>query len=119
MFWIFVAVVVIAGVWRKTTLRREELATIRVAIEKGQSLDPALLDRVLRESPTKTGAMITGALATIAAGIGLGILGVLISVGGNPEAMYPLLGVGILVTLIGLALLAGDRLDQRRARSER
>ena len=119
IFLMFVAVVVVAGIWRKTTLQREQLATIRLAIEKGQPWDPAILDRVFREQPDKRSDMIGGALVTIAAGVGLGIMGVFIAIGGDGQALYPLIGVGSLVALIGVALLLGDWIDRRRTRSAR
>jgi hypothetical protein len=115
---LFLAVVVAAGIWRKTTLQRERLATIRLAIEKGQASDPAVLDRVFREQADTPRDTITGALATIAAGVGLGIMGLFISIGGDTTAMFPLLGVGVMITLIGIATLLGQRLDRRRSRTD-
>jgi hypothetical protein len=118
MFWMFVAVIIVAAIWRKTTLQREQLATIRMAIEKGQPLDPAMMDRVLRQPPEKE-SMIGGALVTMASGVGLGIMGFFIAIGGDREALYPLIGVGCMVALIGVALLVGDWIERRRIRHTR
>ncbi len=117
MFWMFIALIVVAGIWRKTTLQREAMATMRVAIEKGQPYDPALVDKLLRQ-PQKPTGMLTGALATMAAGAGLMIMGVFVS-RDDPNALYPLVGVGILVALIGLAILVGDWLEGRRRTDSR
>ncbi len=117
MFWMFIALIVVAGIWRKTTLQREAMATMRVAIEKGQPYDPALVDKLLRQ-PQKPTGMLTGALTTMAAGAGLMIMGVFVS-RDDPNALYPLVGVGILVALIGLAILVGDWLEGRRRTDSR
>lgn len=118
-FWMFVAVVIAAAIWRKTTLQREALATVRLAIEKGVPFDPAVLDTVLKERPEKSSGMLTGAMTTIAAGIGLGMMGGFLKAGGEPQALFPLVGVGCLVMLIGVALLFGWWMEERRARERR
>jgi len=46
-FWAFIAVVVIANVWREVAMRRETEMTIRMALEKGQQLDAATVDQLL------------------------------------------------------------------------
>jgi hypothetical protein len=119
VFWMFVAAIIVAGIWRKTTLQREALATIRAAIEKGQPYDSALVDQLLRSQPEKETGMLTGGLVTMAAGAGLMIMGALIARGGDPGALYPLLGVGVLVALIGLALLVGSWIEGRRRNESR
>jgi len=116
MFWIVVVVVVVATLWRRTTLQREMMVTIRQAIAQGQSLDPALLDKVLRSETARGGGMLVGSFATIAAGVGLAGMGYFLRLGGQPDALFPLLGVGFMVILIGAALLVGNWLEERRAK---
>jgi hypothetical protein len=41
-------------------------------------------------------SMIGGALVTMALGVGLGIMGFFIAIGGDREALYPLIGVALL-----------------------
>jgi hypothetical protein len=106
-FWGFIAVVVVAGVWREVATRRESEMTIRLAIEKGQQLDPATIDKLLgpnRKRRSADGLMVAGGV-TLATGLGLPIMGYFIGRGGDADAFYPLLGVGSLVSLIGVALL--------------
>ena len=107
-FWGFVAVITVAGVWREVVMRRESETTIRLAIEKGQQLDPATIDKLLSSSNRKRGGadglMVAGGV-TLATGLGLPIMGYFISRGNHSDAFYPLLGVGCLVFLIGAALL--------------
>jgi hypothetical protein len=108
-FWGFIAVVVVAGVWREVAMRREAETTIRLAIEKGQQLDPATIDKLLSSgSNRKRGgadALMVGGGLTLATGLGLPILGYFISRGGDGDAFYPLLGSGLLVSLVGAAML--------------
>ena len=101
-FWGFVAVVVVASFWREVTMRREAETTIRLAIEKGQQLDPAIVERLLRPEKRRgpDGLLVAGGV-TVATGLGLPIMGFLMPGG----SFRPLLGVGALVLLIGLALL--------------
>ena len=105
-FWGFIAIVVAASIWREVVFRRETEATIRLAIEKGQTLDPALIDKLLkpRNRRDRDGLLIGGAV-TLATGIGLPIMGYFIRLSGESNAFYPLIGVGFLVSLIGITLL--------------
>jgi len=105
-FWAFIAAVAVAGIWREVVFRREAETTLRLALEKGQTLDPALVEKLLRPRAKRgpEGLLVTGGV-NIAAGIGLPILGFFLRLSGNESAFYPLVGVGILVLLIGVAFI--------------
>src|SRR5689334_21827110 len=103
VFWVFVAVVVVARIWQEVAMRREAETTIHLAIERGQPLDPLVVDRLLR--PTSDRAAWRGGAVVLAVGLGLPIMGYFLSLGGKTDAMYPLMGVGALLVLIGAALL--------------
>ena len=137
-FWVFVAVAVVAGIWRQIVFRREIHTTIRLAIEKGQTLDPALIEKLFKPpgspetvmgtlfgEPTGrpgTEGLLVGGGVILAAGIGLPVLGYFIRLSGNSGPFYPLIGAGILVSLIGIALLILSGLVRSRraeAASER
>lgn len=47
-FWLFLGIVVAALVWRTTTIKRERIATIRAAIEKGQPVDDELMSLLFK-----------------------------------------------------------------------
>ena len=98
-FWVFLAFVVAAQTWRKVTLRREAHATIRLAIEKGQVLDPLLVERLLR---TRGDDLSRPAAVFISMGIGFPALGYFIS-RTDQDALYPFLGIGALFLMMGLA----------------
>jgi hypothetical protein len=46
-FWLFLSVVVGSLIWRKTIVRRETFATLRVAMERGLPLDDSLVQSLL------------------------------------------------------------------------
>ena len=104
-FWAFVAVAVLAGVWKAIATRRDTQATIRLAIEKGQSLDPVLVEKLLRPGQSRDAGILTGGAVLVAIGLGLPSLGAMLSLGGRQGAIYPLTGAGMLVLLVGVALL--------------
>ena len=115
-FWIFVASVVVAGIWYAYARNRETQKTIRLAIEKGVQLDDAFVDKlVMRESGNPEDYYI-GGLICLACAIGLPILGYFI---GRiaPEAFFPIVGAGVLVGLIGISLLLCGKLIDRRGKA--
>ena len=124
-FWAFVAVCVAAGAAQAIFRNRETQKTIRLAIEKGQTLDPATLERLLQghvpatpAAPQARFGLITGGIVMLCIGIGLAVMGWFISLD-QPEAFHPMLGVGCLVGLIGVALLIASRFAVKPNGSER
>ena len=113
-FWIFVAVVAVAGIWYAYGRNRETQKTIRLAIEKGMKLDPAVIDKLVTRRPGKPEDYYIGGFICLAVGIGLPIMGYFIGQSAiEPEAQAAfgsLLGVGILVGLIGISLIACGKL---------
>jgi hypothetical protein len=112
-FWSFVAVCVVSGAVGGVLRNRENQKTIRQAIESGQTLDPEILDRLMRSNkppPADPFGLVIGGLVLLFCGAGLAVMGWFISLGqpgagGQPGAFYPMLGVGCLVGLLGVALL--------------
>ncbi len=126
-FWAFVAVCVAAGAAQAIFRNRETQKTIRQAIDKGQTLDPETLDRLLRgATPTSAPAaapqtrfgFIAGGLIMLCIGIGLAVMGWFISLD-QPGAFHPMLGVGSLVGLIGVALLITSAFAGRQNGTDR
>ena len=110
-FWMFVAIVVAASVAGSAFRYRETQKTIRQAIEKGQTLDPATLERLMHggspptQSPAQTRfGFIVGGVIMLCIGAGLAVMGWFISLT-NHQPVYPMLGVGALVGMIGVGLL--------------
>jgi len=113
-FWIFVALAVGASIWYAYARNRETQKTIRLAIEKGMKLDPAVIDKLVTRRPGKPEDYYVGGFICLAVGIGVPILGYFIGQSEiEPEAKAAvgiLLGVGILVGLIGISLIACGKL---------
>lgn len=85
--------------------RREVQETIRIAIEKGQELPTEFLETISspkKDQPRKDRDLRRG-LVLIAVGLGVGLFGVLV---GDDEAVGPLMGIGSIPLLIGLAFTA-------------
>ena len=84
--------------------RREVQETIRVAIERGQELPTEFLETISspKKRPKKDHDLRRG-VVLIAVGLGIGVFGVLV---GDDDAVGPLMGIGSIPFLIGLALTA-------------
>lgn len=84
--------------------RREVQETIRLAIEKGQELPTEFLETISspKERPRKDQDLRRG-IVLIAVGVGIAAFGFLV---GEDDAMRPLLGIGSIPFLIGLAFTA-------------
>jgi hypothetical protein len=117
-FWIFVAIVVLASIWYAFARNRETQKTIRLAIEKGMQLDPALIDKLIIRKSGKPEDYYVGGFICLAVGIGLPILGFFIG-RIESEAFFPIVGAGILVGLIGISLVMCGMLVGRRERASK
>jgi hypothetical protein len=117
-FWIFFAIVVLAAIWFAVMRNRETQKTIRLAIEKGMQLDPALIDKLVTRKPAKPEDFYIGGFVCIAVGIGLPILGYFVS-RVEPSSFFPIVGAGILVGLIGISLVIGGILVGRREKASK
>jgi len=115
-FWIFLAIVVVAGIWYAYARNKETQKTIRLAIEKGMQLDEAIIGKLdIRESGSPEGYYI-GGIICLACALGLPILGFFVGKIA-PEAFFPILGAAILVGLIGIGLILCGLLISRRGQA--
>ena len=112
-FWLFLAVIIVALIWRKGMHRRELLITLRAAIDKGIPLDDERL-RGLLAAQTRPGVgpdllLFLGGLVA-AGGLCLFVLAMF-----APQAV-PLLAIGICTEIMAGALLLLWYVFSRRAR---
>ena len=91
--------------------RQETQNTVRMALERGQPLSPELLDRLGQSPPPKRNDLRRGVVG-ICLGIGLGAFGLVL---GEPDAVRPMLAVGLVPVLLGLAYLVLWRLSGNKA----
>src|ERR1700722_18306287 len=112
-FWIFVGAVAVAGIVADYKRRRGNIDVIRMAIDKGQQLDPALIEKLTsneqRDQPMDPLQMKFAAIITIASGIGVCLLGLFLA-GVSPLAFYPTFGVGLVTICVGIGLRIGGKM---------
>ena len=121
-FWIFIGAVAIAGMITDYKRRRGGIEVLRLAIEKGQQLDAALVDKLTsnehRGERVDPVVIKLGGIITTAAGVGISLLSFFVS-RVAPVALYPILGGGVLVICVGVGLLIGAKaLAEARAREQ-
>jgi hypothetical protein len=107
-FWTFVSIAVVAGVIGSYKKRRLELEPIKLALERGQPIDPAMLDRIMGRGPAEKldpQLIHIGGIITVAAGVGVGLLSLFL-----PHAAHlPVMGAGVLAICVGIGLLIAAR----------
>lgn len=91
--------------------RQEVQGTVRIALERGQPLTPEILDR-LGQPGRPRGADLRRGIIAVMLGLGLGAFGLVI---GEPAAVRPMLAVGLVPLLLGLAYLALWRIGGRES----
>ena len=91
--------------------RQDVQSTVRVALERGDPLTPDLLDRLVQAPAPRRTDLRRGVIG-VGLGIGLGVFGLLV---GEPDAVRPMLAVGMVPLLLGLAYLILWRLNGDKA----
>jgi len=111
-FWLFIGAAAVSAIITDYKRRRANVEVLRTAIEKGQQLDPALIEKL---TSNRHGAdrvepihVKLGGIVTTAAGIGICLMSFFIS-RIAPPALYPILGGGVLVICVGVGLLIGAK----------
>jgi hypothetical protein len=123
-FWIFVTVAAVAGIVSDYKKRQLALEPLRLAIERGQQLDPALVERLMapeRDAGINPLYLRVGGIVMLAAGVGVVILAFLLSQVA-PVSLYPVLGGGAVTLCVGAGLVIAARAVERQraqAASER
>jgi hypothetical protein len=122
-FWAFLTVSAVAGIVADYKKRHLELEPLRAAIERGQQLDPAIVERLMAREQKKSEPQPVyfriGGIVTVSAGIGVGLLSFLVD-RFAPRGFYPVLGVAVVAICVGIGLLMCARvidhhLDNSRA----
>jgi hypothetical protein len=114
-FWLFIAAVVVAGIWEDARKRESRQETLRRIVESGQKIDPAVIDRILGESDDKKTANDLSIAATIVLFVAPGLAAFALMLGLNdPETRNTLLGVALLVGFVGVGLYLAAKAVRRR-----
>jgi hypothetical protein len=122
-FWTFLAVSAVAGMVADYKKRRLELEPLRAAIERGQQLDPAIIERLMareqkQQSEPEPIYFRVGGIVTVAAGIGVGGLAFLLD-RFVPVAFYPTLGAAVVAVCVGVGLLICAQVIERHISNSR
>jgi hypothetical protein len=107
-FWLFVAVAAVSGIVADYHKRRLVLEPLRAAIERGQQLDPAIIEKLMAQNRHSEELnpihLHIGGIITIASGVGVALLSFFISQV-RPIAFYPVLGGGLAAICVGVGLV--------------
>ncbi len=115
-FWIFLTVSAYAAIRYDFRKRQLAMESLRAAIERGQPLDPAVVEQILARH-SGSGAddardlapyLQIGGIITIASGVGVFIAAFFVGLQ-FPIAKLPMLGAGALAVCIGAGLLVAAR----------
>jgi hypothetical protein len=121
-FWIFIGAVAVAGIVTDYKRRRGGIEVLRMAIEKGQQLDPALVEKLTsyeqRAERIDPLHVKLGGIITIASGVGI-CLAAMFMVGVSPMAFYPMFGVGLVAICVGIGLRIGSKVLAEARERER
>jgi hypothetical protein len=115
-FWVFLTVSAYAAI--KYDFRKRQLAmeSLRAAIERGQPLEPAVVEHILArhsgsardDAKDLAPYLQIGGIITVAASIGVFIAAFFVGLQ-FPMAKLPMLGAGVLAVCIGVGLLVAAR----------
>jgi len=116
-FWLFILAIILISAVSRIFRSHQREKTIRMAIEKGVTLDPGTLHNLQTSaaSPQDSRAgLLTGAIVTFFVGCGLIAMGYVLSMDGNMGAFRGLAGVGAFLWCISLGLFVSRLAFGRR-----
>jgi hypothetical protein len=116
-FWLFVAAIVVAGIWDSMRKRDAEHETFRRIVESGQPVSDEAVRKLLGNDKRLDRDLKVGGLITVTIAPGLALmawaLGFL-----NPQAMYPVFGAALLTGCVGIGLLIAANYAKRSIEAE-
>ena len=110
-FWIFIAAVVVAGMWYDLRNKQSQQETIREIIKKGKAIDKDEIETIMNTAKDDSKLykeLKLSALIMIFIALGMALMGIAISMA-KPSALLPLLGVSLLMVCISLGLFAAAK----------
>jgi hypothetical protein len=111
-FFLAVFGIVAITMWRRLMIERERQQTIRLAIERGQTLDAALVEKMLAPPTAKPSNPFTWPVAILSTGVGLAAFSLFMRQL-EEDAFWPLMGSGSMVAIIGAGLFLNAYLHRQ------
>jgi len=115
-FWVFIALVVLGGIWDNIRKRDAQHETVRRIIESGQQIDQQTVDKLLSISDGSRTRLDMGfrvtALWILPVSVGMAALAFFIGMR-KADALMPLLGVAALLFCLGVGFLIAARVAER------
>jgi hypothetical protein len=118
---IFCAIASVAGVIGDYKKRQAAMGPLRAAIERGQPIDPTVIERLMAPEPSagiNPVNLRVGSIIVIAAGVGVVILSIFLSQLAGTSVLYPVMGCGVLCICVGIGLLVAARSVERHRERE-
>lgn len=119
-FWLFLAAVVVAGIWFDARRRESQQETLRRVVESGQDLSPELVDKMLKSGASSSRVdrdLKIAGLITIFVAPGVALLGWFLGAL-EPQIRSVMLGVSLLVGLVAIGLLVAGMFAERWYRED-
>ena len=114
-FWIFIAAIVVAGIWSDARKREIQQETLRRIVESGKDVDAAMLDKLIaagRGDARPDKDLKTSGIIMLFIAPGLAVLGYFM--GELAEELFSmLLGVSLLVAFIGIGMMVAGKVSER------
>ena len=114
-FWLFLAAVVVGGIWFDARKKESQQETLRRIVESGQHVDQAMIEKILaagNKSNRSDQDLKVGGIITLSVAPGLAVLGWFIG-RTNAQGFHALLGVSLLVGIVGAGLYLAGMMSER------
>ena len=114
-FWMFIAAVVVGGMWFDARKREGQQETLRRLVESGKDIDPAVVDKMLDANKSKDRSdqdLTTAGLIVLFVSPGLLALGWFMQAL-NEKMLTVMMGVSALVAFVGVGLLVAGQVAKR------
>ena len=114
-FWSFLAVCAVAGMIYDYRKKQLAIETLRIAVEHGQNIEPAVIQALLSQqkgTELNPAALQVAGIITTSAAVGVFLLGLCL-LGIAPIAIWPTLGAGAITLCTGIGLLIAGRVVAR------
>lgn len=119
-FWLFLGAAAVSAIRYDFKKRQLSMESLRAAIEHGQQLDPAVVEKLLAqhrqpdvERPQDLQPyLLIGGIVTIAAGVGVSIGGLFLGIQ-FPVTRVPMIVAGVIAVCVGAGLLIAARVLER------